>query len=142
VPAPRVRARQRQIALGPDQHEIDDLYRAFARSLNRRRTAAELTQETLAHRCFLRTEQVSRLERGKTAPRFAELLLLARALGTEVGDLLDGLVAPTRDTSRQQMLALIASNADMNTVELAASLSLPRWYVNQNARYVRSIGES
>lgn len=68
--------RRRQIALG---HRIGDL-----------RRAADLSQDQLADRMGVERRTIQRYENAVTDPRYADLLLLARALGVHVTDLLFG----------------------------------------------------
>lgn len=68
--------RSRQIALG---NRIGDL-----------RRAAELSQDQLADRMGVERRTIQRYENAVTDPRYADLLLLARALGVHVTDLLLG----------------------------------------------------
>jgi transcriptional regulator with XRE-family HTH domain len=125
---------------GPDNLEIDVILATFGQSLKSRRTSAGLTRETLAHRTFLRPEQVSLFERGKAEPYLTVLLTLAHALDTTANQILDGLVlAPMRQASSQQMLALIRASPGIATEDLADALRLPPWYVNQNARRLQSL---
>jgi DNA-binding XRE family transcriptional regulator len=126
---------------GPDKLEIDVILATFGQSLKSRRKGAGLTQEVLAHRTFLRTEQVSLLERGKAEPYLTVLLTLAHALDGTASQILDGLVlAPTRQASSREMLALIRTTVGITTEDLADALGLPEWYVNQNARRMQSLG--
>ena len=125
---------------GPDKLEIDAILATFGQSLKSRRKAAGLTQETLARRTFLRPEQVSLFERGKAEPYLTVLLTLAHVLDTTANQILDGLVlAPMRQASSQQMLALIRDSPGIATEDLADALRLPPWYVNQNARRLQSL---
>jgi len=68
--------RARQIALG---RRIGDL-----------RRAAELSQDQLADRMGVERRTIQRYENAVTDPRYADMLLLARALGVHVTDLLNG----------------------------------------------------
>jgi transcriptional regulator with XRE-family HTH domain len=140
--APRRVARPGKLVRGPDRLEIDAILATFGQSLKVWRKSTGLTQEALAHRCFLRAEQISRFERGQIEPHLTVLLLLAHALNTTVSQLLDGLVlAPTRQASSQVMLALVRAIPRIATVDLAETLRLPPWYVTQNARRLQSLGE-
>lgn len=66
--------RHKQIALG---RRIGDL-----------RRAADLTQDQLADRMGVERRTVQRYENAVTDPRYADLLLLARALRVPLADLL------------------------------------------------------
>jgi transcriptional regulator with XRE-family HTH domain len=129
-----------QAALGPDISETGAILAAFGGTLKSRRTRAGLTQEALAHRCFLRTDQVSRFERGRSEPHLSVLLALACGVNAAAGELVATLAAPTREVSQRRMLSLIAAADGISIVELASVLELPRWYVNQNARSMQSRG--
>jgi len=68
--------RSRQIALGK---RIADL-----------RRAADLSQEELGNRMGVERRTIQRYENAVTDPRYADLLLLARALRVPLGDLIGG----------------------------------------------------
>jgi transcriptional regulator with XRE-family HTH domain len=135
--APRVS----QVALGPDVAERDDILRAFGRNLKKYRVAAGLTQVTLSERCFLGCERVSLLERGKLAPSLLVLLMLSDALGVAVGELVEGVGAPSRRRSRLRVGRLIDGNPGISTGEIADALNLPYGYVFQDVRCMFSLGE-
>jgi transcriptional regulator with XRE-family HTH domain len=139
APVPRVGSTG-QAALGPDISETGAILAAFGGTLKSRRIRAGLTQEALAHRCFLRTDQVSRFERGRSEPHLTVLLALARGVNATAGELVATLAAPTREASQRQMLSSIAATHGISIVELAPVLELPRWYINQNARSMQSRG--
>jgi transcriptional regulator with XRE-family HTH domain len=139
VSIPRV-GQTGQAAIGPDISETDAILATFGRTLKSQRTSAGLTQEALAHRCFLRTDQVSRFERGRSEPHLTVLLALAQGLNTTAGELVATLTAPTRGASQRKMLTSIAADDGISTVELASVLELPQWYINQNARCMQSRG--
>lgn len=65
--------RRKQIALG---HRIGDL-----------RRAAELSQDQLADRMGVERRTVQRYENAVSDPRYADMLLLAHALGVHITDL-------------------------------------------------------
>src|SRR5580692_652095 len=94
--------RAREVALGPDKPERDELLRAFGQTLKRHRTLAGLTQRTLAERRLLRADEISHLEQGTRIPNLLVLLLLADAIGADDGELTGGLAAPTRRATRKQ----------------------------------------
>jgi transcriptional regulator with XRE-family HTH domain len=56
--------------------------------LRDRRKAAGLTQASLAQRCTVSTELVSRIERGRCLPSLPTLVAFARALGSTPNELL------------------------------------------------------
>ena len=66
--------RRKQIALG---RRIGDL-----------RRAAEISQDQLVDRMGVERRTIQRYENAVTDPRYADLLLLARALGVHITDLL------------------------------------------------------
>jgi len=92
----------------------------------------------LAARCFRRDKHISGLERGTRTPSLTLLLSLADALGTSVGDLTDGLAAPTRQAGRAQALAHITSQPAISIRALAETMRLPNWYVTQLVRHLKS----
>jgi transcriptional regulator with XRE-family HTH domain len=124
----------RQLALGPDKRERDQLLLAFGQNLRTQWVLVGLSQHVLAERCFLRPGQVSHLERGRTAPGLLVLLLRADATGVEIGELVSGLGAPSRRANREQILALGAQHPGISTAELAGALRLPARYTFQTAR--------
>ncbi len=62
---------------------------AFGINLKKIRTAKNLTQEELAHRCDLPLSQIGRFERGVRSPTLSTILILARGLKVEPKELLD-----------------------------------------------------
>jgi transcriptional regulator with XRE-family HTH domain len=65
----------------------------FGRVVRRRRRAAGLTQEALAHGAKLSRNYVGMLERGERTPTLIALRLLAAALGTTMSALVQELEA-------------------------------------------------
>jgi transcriptional regulator with XRE-family HTH domain len=126
----------RLVTPGIDRPERDAFRLAFGQNLKSLRTAARISQETLAARCFLRNDNISRLERGGPPPRLELLLLLAETLGVSVGKLTEGLVTPTRAASLERMLALVAEESGSTTETLATSAGLSESYVLQDLRYL------
>ncbi|HEX5596346.1 MAG TPA: helix-turn-helix transcriptional regulator [Micromonosporaceae bacterium] len=61
---------------------------AFGRRIARHRKAARLSQDQLADRMGVERRTVQRYENAVTDPRFADLLLIARALGIPPAQLL------------------------------------------------------
>lgn len=139
MPSAALRGRStRHITLGPDEAEMESLLRMFGVNLRTLRCEAGLSQQALGDRCFLRHDQVSRLERGLAAPSLPALLVLADGLGVSVEKLTNELRAPSRRASRARMGTLLAKRPTLKTEELALALELPAWYVLQNARHLRS----
>jgi len=131
----------RLAALGPDKPEKDEILFAFGTSLRSRRAAARLSQDKLARRCFLRHDEISRLERGGATPSLTVLLMLAHTLGASVAQLTDGLAAPSRTVTTSQTLSLIASRPGISTLALAEGMALPSWYVVELIRCLEATGE-
>jgi transcriptional regulator with XRE-family HTH domain len=109
---------------------------AFGQNLKSLRATAGLTQETVAMRCFLRTDQVSSFECGGAPPSLELLLLLGETLGVSLGELTEGLVAPARAASLGRVRALIAERPASTTSALAKASGLPESYVFQLLRYL------
>lgn len=63
---------------------MDSLKSRFGRRLKQLRLYRGLTQEELAEATRLSAESISNLERGKHAPKFETLEVLAQALGVSV----------------------------------------------------------
>lgn len=97
----------RVVRPGIDRPERDALRLAFGQNLRSLRTAARISRDALA-RCFVRNDNISRLEHGGPPPRLELVVLLAKTLGVTVGGLTEGLVAPSRAASTERMLALVA----------------------------------
>lgn len=66
--------------------------KAFGQRLAERRRELGLSQDQLADRMGVERRTVQRYERAVTDPRYADLLIIARALGIHPADLL-----PSRD---------------------------------------------
>lgn len=62
----------------------------FSERLNMLRKAAGITQPDLAEMCEVSPDTLRRWEWGKQEPRLGELLLLAKALGVDIGELVTG----------------------------------------------------
>ena len=114
---------------------------AFGRRLRRRRQALRLTQDCVAARCFLRAEQVSKLEQGCTMPDLGVLLLLADALDVSLQELTDGLATPIRAATRGRILAIVAEHPGSSTATMAQHTGLPISYVLQIARHLAASGQ-
>ncbi len=77
------------------------LDRSFGANLKRCRTAAELTQEQLAHLAGLHPTYVSLLERGERNPGFEITLKLIGALRIKADDLYRGVAWIPPDVGRE-----------------------------------------
>jgi transcriptional regulator with XRE-family HTH domain len=63
----------------------------FASNLRTTRRRLELTQEALAHASGLHPTAIARLETGARAPSLGTLSKLARGLGVDAGELVEGI---------------------------------------------------
>lgn len=77
-------ARNRSGVAGKPRRNVD---RAFGIVLRKRRLAANLSQEALAHRAGRHPTFISMLERGTNSPSLATLMALAEALDLRASDL-------------------------------------------------------
>lgn len=68
-----------------------DVARRFGDNLRRARRRADLSQEQLGVRASLHRTEVGLLERGARVPRVDTLIKLARGLGIDPKDLLEGI---------------------------------------------------
>jgi transcriptional regulator with XRE-family HTH domain len=77
--------------------ELADLLRVFGANVRRLREAIEppCSQERLSYTTGLHRTEIGRLEQGAVEPRLSTLLILAEGLDVPVGELLQGLVAPS-----------------------------------------------
>jgi len=64
------------------------LEQQFGKLIRRRRLAAELSQEALAHAAGLHRTYISLLERGQRMPSIGIVQMLAEALGTTMAELM------------------------------------------------------
>ena len=64
--------------------------RLLGEAVRGKRKQAELSQERLAEKASLSTVFISRIERGVESPSVDNLLKIAKALGVQVRDLVDG----------------------------------------------------
>src|ERR1700683_2078246 len=131
----------RLAALGPDKPERDEILLAFGQSLRSLRASARLSQDNLARRCFLRHDEISRLDDVGATPSLTVLLILAHTLGASVAPLTHGLPPPSRTASKSQTLALIASRPGISPLALAEDMEIPPWYVRELIRYLEASGE-
>lgn len=131
--------RARDVALGPDRPERQEILLAFAANLRACRTTAGLSQAVLARRCFLAPDRISSMERGRTSPPLTVLLLLADSVGVPVAQLTKELNAPTRQASTEKILQLVAEQPGITTETLAELLGVPAWYVNQSGHRLHSL---
>jgi transcriptional regulator with XRE-family HTH domain len=136
----RVRRQPRLVADGPDKHEMEDLMLAFGRNLRTARTAAKLSQEALAVRCFMHRAQMWEIESGRRSPAVPALLLLADRLNVPVNRLLDGTEAPIRRHGTAQVLNAITHNPGIKQSALPVLLGLPDRYVTELTLHLQSVG--
>jgi transcriptional regulator with XRE-family HTH domain len=73
---------------------VDNLEQQFGDLLRRRREAAELSQEALAHKADLHRTYISLLERGLRMPSLLVIKKLAGALETTMASLMEELERP------------------------------------------------
>lgn len=66
------------------------LQHAFGKAVRDRRTALQLTQDELAERAGLTGKYIGTVERGERDPGLFSMQVLAKALGTVLGDLMGG----------------------------------------------------
>ena len=64
-----------------DTFVLVDLAETFGQVLKKHRTAAEFSQEELAHRAEMHSTTLSMYERGERRPTLHTVFILARALG-------------------------------------------------------------
>ena len=67
----------------------------FAENLKALRTERGWSQQDLSRESKLHTTAISKMERGKRAPRFPTIVILAEALGVPAGRLFEGIPAST-----------------------------------------------
>jgi len=137
---PRTIKQSRKITFGPDQHEANGVLRVFGQHLTLLRAEANLSQQRLADRCFLRDSHISKFERGLRVPNLLALLTLASGLGVSMDSLTEGLTAPARRASVAQLLELLARRPGISTDVAAESLQLPPWYVEELVLHLVSVG--
>jgi len=70
---------------------------AFGQRLRELRNRQGLSQDALAHATDIHPTAIGRMERGSREPRLTTILRLARGLGVEPGELLDGLAGKSGD---------------------------------------------
>jgi transcriptional regulator with XRE-family HTH domain len=137
---PRVITQSRKITFGPDQHEASGVLRVFGQHLTLLRAEANLSQQRLADRCFLRDSHISKFERGLRVPNLLALLTLASSLGVSMDSLTEGLTAPARRASVAELRELLARRPGISTDAAAESLQLPPWYVKELVLHLQSVG--
>jgi transcriptional regulator with XRE-family HTH domain len=71
---------------------VEAVLQQLGANLRRRRRAARLSQEELAHRAELDRTLISSIERGKKLIRIDTVVKLAYALGLSPSELLEGVV--------------------------------------------------
>ena len=130
-------------ALGGDAAERASILRAFGENVAQLRAAAGLSHVELAVRCFIRADDVSKLERGERVPGLLMLLGLAQALNVSVEHLLDGVAPLTREAGRACMRRVIAKapQSRRGMLQLAAASGLPGFYVRELLFCMHAFGE-
>jgi len=130
-------------ALRADATEQASILQAFGENVAALRTRTGLSQLELSRRCFIRTAQISRLERGERVPSLLVLLVIAQALGVSVADLTADLPPLTRQAGRDHMRALITKTprSRHRVWHLAQASGLPRPYANALLYYMAAFGE-
>ncbi|AUN42735.1 helix-turn-helix domain-containing protein [Tsukamurella tyrosinosolvens] len=78
----------------PRTPPVDPTLAELGARIRARREELGLSQEAAAERAAMHTSNYARIERGQQGPRVQLLLLLAEALETTPGVLLDGLPLP------------------------------------------------
>jgi predicted transcriptional regulator len=88
----------------------------LSKELRSRRQALELTQQTVAKRAGLLQTNYSKIEQGKTDPRFSTLQDIARALSLEVmlvpAELVDTVKALTDQSQDPEEKAMFSAEPD------------------------------
>lgn len=133
--------RARLVTLAMDRPAKQAFLRGFGKRLRSRRTAAKLSQEGLAARCFIGHGRITEFENGHAMPDLEMLLLLGDALRVSVAELTDGLAVPARRAARAGILGLVEREPANRTQELAKSAGVPYSYVFQIVRYLEAYGE-
>ncbi|KXP08813.1 helix-turn-helix domain-containing protein [Tsukamurella pseudospumae] len=92
----------------PDQQpSLDPTLAALGKRIRSRREQLGLSQEQVAERATMHVSNLARLERGRQGPRVHLLLLLAEALETTPGVLLDGLPLPALEVEEVQIVTRV-----------------------------------
>jgi transcriptional regulator with XRE-family HTH domain len=137
TPSEEAAPRASPVALGADRAERDEILRRFGGNLTERR----VTQRTLSENCFLTPKGISNLECGQLTPSLLVLLMPCHTLGTSLGELMEGVGAPTRQASCLLARQLIKCSPGISTAEIADCLDLPFSYIFRGARRMASLGE-
>jgi len=80
----------------------DDELKNLGSSIRRTRQLRNLSQGALAAKCNFQRNYVCGVERGSRNIRFLSLLVIARALGTTVSELVDGADALGRSANKER----------------------------------------
>ena len=101
------------------------LARIVGDNINNRRKKRKLTQEALADMVGIGQQSLSRMEKGKIAPRFDRLQRLAEVLGCQVADLFkeeeinnNGLLA-----GLELLMRPLSDNSQQVVVEIAVEIA-------------------
>jgi transcriptional regulator with XRE-family HTH domain len=130
-------------ALAGDAAEQASILRGFGENVAAFRAEAGLSQVELSKRCFIRADQVSRLERGERVPSLLILLVLAQAVNVSVADLTADLSPLTRETGRERMRTLIAKTprSQHQKRQLEQASGFPGFYAATLLSYMAAFGE-
>jgi transcriptional regulator with XRE-family HTH domain len=137
---PVLRGQVRLVAYGPDRRETEDVMVGFGSNLRALRAVMGISQEELAVRCFMRRDQMWKIESGKHAPNLLALLRLGYALRVPAAELIDGLEAPVRRVGTARVRDAITHRPGIQQDELAVLLGLPARYVMELTLYLKAVG--
>ncbi len=80
------------MAAARNRHAAGEAGLRFAENLRAARAERAMSQEGLARASGLHRTEISLLERAEREPRLSTILLVARGLGVEPAELMDGVV--------------------------------------------------
>lgn len=86
----------------------EDFGKKLGQAIAVKRKALDLTQDDLAGMVGVDAETISRFERGTTAPSIERLVVIARALGIGVGELLSSASPLVNDRAEQLVRTFLA----------------------------------
>lgn len=90
---------------------LDPTVEELGRRLKSRREKLKLSQEAVAERLDMHASNYARIERGQQSPRVQILMLIAKALETTPGALLDGLPLPVLEVEEVQVVTRVRRRA-------------------------------